>query len=168
MAKGISTSAVFGMVCFDHHRAEITVMQFTGHPLPVHQFVTVRWDCQPISPTPMEYATSAVLWIACLVGLEVNILSIWNQEPTGSNISILVSMSLSPINLKCWILQNVMLYFVCEIMLKLCVLNVKTRLLYYKAKLMLDFPHVRKQGRMFLNVFYRIILKFVKKALTVI
>ena len=29
-----------------------------------------------------------------------------------------------------------MLYFVCEIMLKLCVLNVKTRLLYYKAKLM--------------------------------
>ena len=45
-------------------------------------------------------------------------------------------MSLSPINLKCRILQNVMLYFVCEIMLKLCVLNVKTRLLYYKAKLM--------------------------------
>ena len=23
-----------------HHQAEITVMQFTGHPLPVHQFVT--------------------------------------------------------------------------------------------------------------------------------
>ena len=55
-------------------------------------------------------------------------------------ISILVSMSLSPINIKCWILQNVMLYFVCEIMLKLCVLNVKTRLLYYKAKLMLVIP----------------------------
>ena len=33
-----------------------------------------------------------------------------------------------------------MLYFVCEIMLKLCVLNVKTRLLYYKAKLMLVIP----------------------------
>ena len=47
---------------FDPHRAEITVMQFTGHPLPVHQFVTVPWDfnpvpyCQPSSPTPMEYA----------------------------------------------------------------------------------------------------------------
>ena len=27
-----------------HFRAEITVMQFTGHPLPVHQFVTVPWD----------------------------------------------------------------------------------------------------------------------------
>ena len=44
------------------HRAEITVMQFTGHSLPVHQFVTVPWDfnlvpyCQPRSPTPMEYA----------------------------------------------------------------------------------------------------------------
>ena len=84
--------------------------------------------------------------------------SIWTQEPTGRNISILVSMSLSPINLKCWILQNVMLYFVCEILLKLCVLNVKTRLLYYKAKLMLRlFPNVSKQGRMFLNLFYNII-----------
>ena len=37
-------------------------MQFTGHSLPVHQFVTVPWDfnpvpyCQPSSPTPMEYA----------------------------------------------------------------------------------------------------------------
>ena len=47
---------------FDRHRAEITVMQYTGHSLPVHQFVTVPWDfnpvpyCQPSSPTPMEYA----------------------------------------------------------------------------------------------------------------
>ena len=45
----------------DRHRAEITVIQFTGHSLPVHQFVTVRWDfnavpyCQPSSHTPMEY-----------------------------------------------------------------------------------------------------------------
>ena len=47
---------------FDCHRAEITVMQFTGHSLPVHQSVTVTRDfnpvpyCQPDSPTPMEYA----------------------------------------------------------------------------------------------------------------
>ena len=47
---------------FDRHRAEITVMQFTGHSLPVHQFVTVPLDfnpvpyCQPTSTTPMEYA----------------------------------------------------------------------------------------------------------------
>ena len=41
-------------------------------------------------------------------------------------------------NLKCWILQNVMLYFVCKIMLKLCVLNVKARLLYCKANLILS------------------------------
>ena len=46
----------------DRHRAEITVMQFTGRSLPVHHFVTARWDfylvpyCQPSSPTPMEYA----------------------------------------------------------------------------------------------------------------
>ena len=54
-------------------------------------------------------------------------------------------------------------------MLKLCVLNVKTRLLYYKAKLMLRlFPNVSEQGRMFLNLFYNIILKFVKKALAVV
>ena len=52
---------------FDRRRAEITVMQFTGHSLPVHQFVIVPWDfnpvpyCQPRSPTPMEYATSASL-----------------------------------------------------------------------------------------------------------
>ena len=44
---------------FDHHQVEITVMQFTGHSLPVHQFVTVPRDfnpvlyCQPSPPTPM-------------------------------------------------------------------------------------------------------------------
>ena len=65
---------------FDRHRTEITVMQFTGHSLPVHQLVTVPWDfnpvpyCQPSSPTPMEYATSAVFEMACLIGSEVNIL----------------------------------------------------------------------------------------------
>ena len=52
-----ATSAVFGIAYFDHHQVEITVMQFTGHPLPVHQFVTVPWDfnpvpyCQPSSST---------------------------------------------------------------------------------------------------------------------
>ena len=46
---------------FDRHRVEITVMQFTGHSLPVHQSVTVPWDfnpvpyCQPSSPMQMEY-----------------------------------------------------------------------------------------------------------------
>ena len=29
---------------FDCHRAEIAVMQFTGHSLPVHQSMTVPWD----------------------------------------------------------------------------------------------------------------------------
>ena len=64
---------------FDRHRAEITVMQVTGHSLPVHQFVTVPWDfnpvpyCQPSSLTLMEYATSADFGMACLAGSEVNI-----------------------------------------------------------------------------------------------
>ena len=41
---------------FDRHQAEITVMQFTGHLLPVHQSVTVPWDFSPVpsSPMPME------------------------------------------------------------------------------------------------------------------
>ena len=29
---------------FDHHQAEITVMQITGQSLPVHQSMTVAWD----------------------------------------------------------------------------------------------------------------------------
>ena len=41
---------------FDRHQAEITVMQFTGHSLPVRQSMSVPWEffylvpfCQPIS-----------------------------------------------------------------------------------------------------------------------
>ena len=34
---------------FDHHQTEITVMQFRGHPLPVHQFLTVLWDFNPVN-----------------------------------------------------------------------------------------------------------------------
>ena len=40
---GCVTSAILGMA-FDCHRAEITVMQFTGHSLPVHQSMTVPRD----------------------------------------------------------------------------------------------------------------------------
>ena len=29
---------------FDRHQAEMTVMQFTGHSLPVHQSMSVPWD----------------------------------------------------------------------------------------------------------------------------
>ena len=46
--------------------------------------------------------------------------------------------------------QNVMLYFVCEIMLKLCVLNVKARLLYYKANLILSLSTCQRTRQ---NVF---------------
>ena len=60
---------------FDRHWAEITVMQFTCHSLPVHQFMGVPWDfnpvpyCQPSSPTPMEYALPPSLeWHVWLAG----------------------------------------------------------------------------------------------------
>ena len=53
-------------------------------------------------------------------------------------------------NLKCWILQNVMLYFVCKIMLKLCILNVKARLLYCKANLILSLSTCQRTRQ---NVF---------------
>ena len=46
---------------FDHHQAEITVMQFTGHSLPVHQSMSVSWaflPC-PISSAKPTYAISS-------------------------------------------------------------------------------------------------------------
>ena len=46
---------------FDRHQAEITVMQFTGHSLPVHQSMSVPWDflsC-PISSAKPAYAISS-------------------------------------------------------------------------------------------------------------
>ena len=52
---------------FDRHQADITVMQFTCHSLPVHQSMTVPWDFNTVpyrqlsSPMPMDYATSASL-----------------------------------------------------------------------------------------------------------
>ena len=81
---------------FDRHRAEITVMQFTGHSLPVYQFVTVPWDfnpvpyCQPSSPTTMEYALPPSLeWHVCpsrrsiyniTIGIKFNNDTEWGAE----------------------------------------------------------------------------------------
>ena len=46
---------------FDRHQAEITVMQFTGHSLPVHQSMSVPWDFlpRPISSAKQAYAISS-------------------------------------------------------------------------------------------------------------
>ena len=46
---------------FDRHQAEITVMQFRGHSLPVYQSMSVPWDFLPcpISSTKHTYAISS-------------------------------------------------------------------------------------------------------------
>ena len=49
---------------FDRHQVEITVMQFTGHSLPVHQSMSVPWDflpCPILSAKP-TYAISFDYW----------------------------------------------------------------------------------------------------------
>ena len=51
---------------FDRHQADITVMQFIGHSLPVHQSMSVPWEffftlshfVSQFPPTPLECATS--------------------------------------------------------------------------------------------------------------
>ena len=73
---------------FARHQAEITVMQFTGHSLPVHQSVSVPWDFylvpffQPRSATQFFLITAIGMChflpvhhfgMACLVGSKVNI-----------------------------------------------------------------------------------------------
>ena len=46
---------------FDRHQAEITVMQFRGHSLPVYQSMSVSWDFLPcpISSAKHAYAISS-------------------------------------------------------------------------------------------------------------
>ena len=73
---------------FDPHQAEITVMQFTGHSLPVHQSMSVRQDFNPVpycqlSPPTRFLPIDAIrmshllpvhhFGIACLAGSKVNI-----------------------------------------------------------------------------------------------
>ena len=53
---------------FDRHQAEITVMQFTGHSLPVHQYMTVPWD----------FTLSHIVSQACLCEWNMQLLRLWN------------------------------------------------------------------------------------------
>ena len=48
---------------FDHHQAEITVMQFRGHPLPVHLFLTVLWDFNPVPYYQPSSPTQSLVWV---------------------------------------------------------------------------------------------------------
>ena len=49
---------------FDGHQAEITVMKFTGHSLPVHQSMSLPWDFLPcpISSAKSPHAISFDYW----------------------------------------------------------------------------------------------------------
>ena len=52
---------------FDRHQAEITVMQFTGHFLPVHQSMSVPWDFFTLSHfisqiPPTQFISITVHW----------------------------------------------------------------------------------------------------------
>ena len=50
-----------GMI--DRHRAEITVMQFTGHSLPVHHSMSVSWALPcPVSSAKSTHAISFDYW----------------------------------------------------------------------------------------------------------
>ena len=94
---------------FDRHQEEITVMQFTGHSLPVHQFVTVPWDfnlvlyCQPSSPTPMEYALPPSLeW------------HVWRGRRSIYNIGLHLSKFCYSLNVPlCW--NIFVMLFICRV-----------------------------------------------------
>ena len=79
--------SLFGMACL-RHQAEITVMQFTGHFLPVHQSMSVPWDFylvpffQPSLPMRFPLITAIGMChflpvhhfgMACLAGSKVSI-----------------------------------------------------------------------------------------------
>ncbi len=72
-------NGVTDLILTSTHRAEITVMQFTGHSLPVHQSMTVPRDftlSHFVSKATHAngICTSAVFGMACLAISEVNIL----------------------------------------------------------------------------------------------
>ena len=79
---------------FDCHRAEIIVMQFTGHSLPMHQSISVPWDFylvpffQPSPPTRFLLKTAIGMChflpvyhfrMACLAGSKVSIQHYFKQ-----------------------------------------------------------------------------------------
>ena len=79
---------------FDRHQAEITVMQFRGHSLPVYQSMSVSWDFLPcpISSAKHAYAISShnCHWNVSLPSGA----SLWNgkfDRVGGQNTTILIT-----------------------------------------------------------------------------
>ena len=67
-----------GMI--DRHPAEITVMQFTGHSLPVHQSMSVSWALPcPISSAKSTHAISFNYWpLECVTSFRCIKIQHWN------------------------------------------------------------------------------------------
>ena len=68
---------------FDRHQAEIAVMQFTSHSLPVHQSMSIPWDFLPcpISSAKPAYAISFDYWpLECVTSFRRIILE-WHVCP---------------------------------------------------------------------------------------
>ena len=80
---------------FDRHQAEITVMHFTGHSLPVHQSMSVSWaftlshfvsqirlrDFFPLLAIGMcHFLLVHHFGMACLAGLKVNIQHLYSSK----------------------------------------------------------------------------------------
>ena len=74
---------------FDHHQAEITVMQFTGHSLPVHQSMRVPWDFLPcpISSAKPANTISFDYWpLECVTSFRCITLK-WLGKKTGGELN---------------------------------------------------------------------------------
>ena len=51
---------------FDRHQVEITVMQFTGHSLPVHQSMSVPWDFLPCPISSAKSRLRDFFWLLAI------------------------------------------------------------------------------------------------------
>ena len=102
---------------FDCHRAEITVMQFTGHSLPVHQSMTVPRDftlSHIVSQARLrdffpELPSECVTSFRCIT-LEWHVWpgrrSLYNNYENNFDFLSLNSKPLRPVNLKSFIFEN--------------------------------------------------------------
>ena len=82
---------------FDRHQAEITVMQFTGHYLPVHQSMSVSWDffLVPFHQPNPAYAISFDYWpLGCVTSFRCITLEWHIAQVEGQNTTLNITQTL--------------------------------------------------------------------------